>query len=87
MKTQSADTHPDAEKVQVALLRAATIEQRVRLARSLSQTALGLAWQALREANPDASEDELSVKFVAVHYGEELAAGFREHLRRRRLDE
>jgi hypothetical protein len=86
MKTQSADSYPDAEEVQIVLLRAATMEQRVRLARSLSQTALRLAWQALREANRDAGEDELSVKFVAVHYGEELAAGFREHLRRRRLD-
>jgi hypothetical protein len=83
VKTQSEDTHPDAERVQIELLRKATMEQRVRLARSLSQTALGLAWRAIEEANPGASREELVVKFVAVHYGDEWANRLRERFSKR----
>jgi hypothetical protein len=80
MKTQSEDTHPDVERVQIELLRKATVAQRIRLARSLTQTTIRLAWRAIEEANPGASQDEIAVKFVAVHYGQELADRLKHYL-------
>jgi lipoprotein NlpI len=73
MKTQSMDTSIKAEQVQIELLRKASITERVALASSLTQTTFYLAQQAIKEANPDKSEEELKLLFVAIHYGQELA--------------
>jgi len=48
MSTLSPDTHPDAERVQIALLRRADSAAHFRLVRSLSRTAMGLARRAAR---------------------------------------
>ncbi len=80
MKTQSEDTHPAAERVQIELLRKATVAQRFRLVRSLSKTTMQLAWRAIERANPGANEDELMVKFVTIHHGPELGDRVRAHL-------
>jgi hypothetical protein len=84
MKTQSPDTHPDAERVQIELLRQATIAQRFHLVRSLTATTRRLAWRAIREANPEASDQEIDLLFVAVHYGQDLADRLRVYLAQRR---
>jgi hypothetical protein len=84
MKTQSPDTHPDAERVQIELLRRATIAQRFHLVRSLTATTRRLAWQAIREANPGASDQEVDLLFVRVHYGPDLADRLRAFLAQRR---
>jgi hypothetical protein len=73
MKTQSVDTHPKAEAVQIDLLRKATPARRAWLMRSLSQTMLRLSRRTLREMNPDLSEQALNVLFVRHCYGDELA--------------
>ena len=83
MRTQSVDTHPDAERVQIDLLRRATVARRFAVARSLSQTTMQLAWRALRRSRPSADEDELKVAFLALHYGHDLAERFRQYLERR----
>jgi hypothetical protein len=82
---RSADTDPEAERVQLELLRNATTGQRAALARSLSRTTMRLARRAIREVYPDADDDELAVRFVAHFYGPELAEGVRRHLETRRL--
>ncbi len=41
LRARSADTDPEAEGVQLDLLRRATVTRRVRLALSLSQTVIG----------------------------------------------
>ena len=84
MKTQSEDTHPEAERVQIELLRKATPAQRAQLALSLSETTIKLARRAIRRANPGASEEEVGLIFVEVHYGKELADRVRAYLERRR---
>lgn len=84
MKTQSADTHPDAEKVQIDLLRRATVARRSGLAHSLSQTAIQLARRAIQRAHPDADEEEIALTFVALHYDQDLADRLRADLARRR---
>ncbi|MCP4679801.1 MAG: hypothetical protein GY854_30780 [Deltaproteobacteria bacterium] len=84
MSTSHTDTHPTAEKVQIDLLRQASPRRRVALVRSLSRTVIELSRRAIRRANPDASEDEVLLIFVSLHYGEDLAAAVRHDLERRK---
>ena len=80
MPARSADTALDAERVQVALLRAAPVARRLHLALALSATVIGAARRALARARPHASARELDLRFVELHYGAETAAGLRADL-------
>ncbi len=80
MFTQSRDTRPEAELVQIELLRKATTERRLELGLSLSQEALAIARQAIARANPLASEEDQKLLFVEVTYGKELADRVRVYL-------
>lgn len=73
MKTLSPDTHPAAEHVQIEILRAMPIAQRVNLAVSLSRFAVETAQRAIQCAHPGASAAELTTLFTAIHYDQELA--------------
>jgi hypothetical protein len=73
MRTQSRDTHPEVERVQIELLRKAGASRRLELGLVLSQEALELAREGIRQANPGASEKELKLIFIEVNYGKELA--------------
>lgn len=83
MRTQSIDTHPEIEKVQIALLRKATLARRFEIVRSLSQTTIELSRRAIQRANPTFSQREVDLAFVAYHYGEELAERLRRYLEQR----
>jgi hypothetical protein len=78
-----ADTTPDAERVQVDLIRAASPARRLRLAFSLSATVIGAARRALARTRPHASAHELDVLFVELHYGKDLADALRTDLQQR----
>lgn len=78
-----ADTSLDAERVQVALLRAAPVARRLHLALALSATVIGVARRALGRKHPDASARALDLRFVALHYGIDTAEGLRAELDRR----
>ena len=69
MRTQSLDTHPRAEAVQVALLRRASIAKRLFCLRSLSRNVVRLARRALSRTHPELNECEIATLFVANHYG------------------
>jgi hypothetical protein len=86
MKTQSIDTHPQAEAVQIALLRQASMAKRAWLLRSLSQTVIRLSRRAIRKVNPQLTEPELNVLFVRHCYGDELADRLQQYLMRRTSD-
>ncbi|MCP4427304.1 MAG: hypothetical protein GY803_22680 [Chloroflexi bacterium] len=86
MKTQSIDTHPKAEEIQIALLRQATAARRFAIMRSLSQTTIQLSRRAIRRANPSFSQLEVNLAFVAHHYGEELAEQVSQYLKQRRYE-
>ena len=73
----ATDTSAAAEHEQLRLLRAATIGRRARLAFSLTRTTLALARRALRRARPGASERDLRLVFVELHYGSALAGRLR----------
>jgi hypothetical protein len=75
-----SDTHPDAEKVQIELLRKATFAQRWAKMASLTAYAINLSRRAIAEANPGLDQRELDLKFVELSYGRELADRLRTHL-------
>ncbi|HEY7127969.1 MAG TPA: hypothetical protein VH540_28835 [Ktedonobacterales bacterium] len=83
MKTQSPDTSPEAERVQIELLRKATLAQRFALVSSLSYTTRQLALRAVQRAHPEASEEEARLLLIALCYGDELANRLRNSLDRR----
>jgi hypothetical protein len=84
VRSLSADTDPDAEKVQIELLRQAGPTRRAAMALSLSAQVIGLARRAIRRSMPGATEEEVGLRFVELHYGEELAADLRRFLAARR---
>lgn len=84
MFARSTDTDPEAERVQIELLRRASVGQRLRLSFSLSQTVIGLARRAIARSLGDASEEQIGLRFVELHYGPDLAAAVRRYLAERR---
>jgi hypothetical protein len=85
MISQSPDTCPQAEKVQIKLIRESSVSKRVSKVRSLSQTTLYLSRRAIQRTNPFMSKREVDLAFVANHYGENLADSLRLYLERERL--
>jgi hypothetical protein len=81
---RSADTDPDAERVQLDLLRAASPAQRAGLAVALTTNAIAASRRALERGSPDATEEEIDLRFVELNYGPELAAAVATCLRLRR---
>ena len=81
--TSSRDTHPDAEAVQIELLRSASVSRRLALMRALSADVITRSRRAIRRRHPDESELEIRLRFVALHYGDELARRVRDDLARR----
>jgi hypothetical protein len=80
MQARSADTDPEAEEVQMDLLRRAGPARRAQMALALSAQVIGLARRAIRRSHPDANETEVGLRFVELHYGRELAADLRRYL-------
>jgi len=78
-----SDTSPEAEKVRIRLLQEASLQERFALTCSLTATAVSLSRRAIARANPHLTPEEVGIKFVELHYGEQLAAGLREYLKNR----
>jgi hypothetical protein len=85
MITQSPDTTPEAEKIQIDLIREASVPRRMSTVRSLSRTVIYLSRRAIQRARPSLTEREVDIAFVANHYGEELAERLRLYLECRKL--
>ncbi|GHO65109.1 hypothetical protein KSC_040010 [Ktedonobacter sp. SOSP1-52] len=73
MSTQSVDTHPDAERVLIDLIRKAPVERRFRLVQSLTQSTLWANIRSWQERYAGNTEREAAVRFVSFLYGEALA--------------
>ena len=78
-----SDTSPDAEKVQIELLRKSTVAERFAKVRALTARTVGLSKRALARANPDLSPEDLKLRFVELHYGKELAERVRKYVNSR----
>ena len=75
-----SDTHPDAERVQIELLRRKTVSERFALVRSLTAFTIDLSRRAIARANPDLSPDELRLKYIELVYGNDLSQRVRDYL-------
>ncbi len=80
MRTQSSDTSPEAERVQIDLLRKAGEAGRFKMTLELMQDAINQSRQDIRSRYSDASEEELGLLFVEFNYGKELADRVRAYL-------
>ena len=67
------DTHPEADRVQIALLRAATPARSAALALRMSRWVAELSRRAIREANPALDDRETALRQLALDHGEDLA--------------
>ena len=84
MISQSPDTAPQAERVQIELIRESGVSERISRVRSLSQTVMFLSRRAIQRANPSLSEREVDLAFVELHYGKDLAERLRLYTERER---
>jgi hypothetical protein len=75
-----SDTHPDAEKVQIELIRKKTVSERFALVRSITAFTIDLSRRAIAKANPNLSPQELQIKNIELFYGKDLAQRVREYL-------
>ncbi len=78
----SSDTHPDAVRVQLELLRAAGPEKRLKLAVSLSSTAMRLSRASIAYTHHLTDATEIKLEWARAHYGDNLAQRVRAWLNR-----
>ena len=81
MRTQSLDTHPEIEKKLISLIQNLSVAKRISKVRSLSECTIKLSRRAIMRANPGLDKTELKLKFLSYHYGDKLAALFRNYLK------
>jgi hypothetical protein len=74
MAPKLSDTSPEAERVQIKLLRVLPDWRKFRLLNDLIMTGRRLALAGLRERFPEASPDELRRRLATIVLGPELAA-------------
>ena len=74
------DTHPDAEAVQIELLRRTSVSRRVAMVCSMTRLAVSSSRRACRRAHPELTERELDLLFVELNYGSDLAQRLRRRL-------
>ena len=80
MITQSYDTHLETEKVQISLLKKASVSKRLSKVRSLSQSVIRLSRRAISRANPSFNQSEVDIAFLKFHYGHELSKSVKKYL-------
>jgi len=78
-----SDTSPEAEKVQIELLRKMSIAQRISRVRDWTRMVVHLSRQGLARANPGVDNQELDILWVEHHYGRDLATKLREYVQAR----
>lgn len=74
------DTDPRADRVQLELLRKASVAARGRLCLSLSHTVIAASRRALREQMPNASERDVLLRWVSLTYGADLGERVRKRI-------
>ncbi len=84
MRTQSEDTNPEMERIQIDLLRKASPAKLFGLVRSMSQAMIQASRRNIRKLHPDASEEELTLIFVELYYGKKVANLVRSQIEKRR---
>ncbi len=83
MKTQSIDTHPQIEQIQISLLKKQSIAKKFAQVCSLTQTTIQLSKRAIARANQNLDDKQINLLFITYQYGEDIAARVDEYLNRR----
>jgi hypothetical protein len=73
LKTQSADTDPVIERMQISGLRRLTPGQRFQMANSLTRTVFALSWDNFRRKHAELDENEACFLWVRLLYGDDMA--------------
>lgn len=84
MKTQSQDTSPEVERVQIELIRKMSPARKIALVRSMSRTIIQASRENIRSLHPHLSEEELNLLFIELYYSKELADCVRIDIERRK---
>jgi hypothetical protein len=79
-----SDTSVEAAQVQYDLMGRAGPVRRFEMCREMTAGAIALSRRALARARPELSAIELSIEWIAIQYGTELADRVRRRLRARR---
>jgi hypothetical protein len=79
-----SDTDPNAEKVQLDLIRRMSVAQRLARARDWTRMVVHLSREGLAKANPGLGREEIDLLWVENQYGRELAGKLRDYLEKRR---
>lgn len=74
MSTLFPDTRPEAERVQIELLRQAPPWRKLHMVGQMNQTVCTLALSGLRQRHPQATLEELRRRLADLLLGPELAA-------------
>ncbi len=74
MSTLSRDTAPEAERIQIELLRQMPPWRKMELINQLTQMSYTLALSGLRHRHPEAGDEELHRRLADQILGSELAA-------------
>jgi hypothetical protein len=74
MKESTFDTSRQAEKIQIDLLRKASVASRLQLVNSLVQTTRWLSWQAICERHSGETERYCLERFFTLLYNDESLA-------------
>ena len=73
MRTQSVDTHPEAERIMIEPIRSSPMSKRFRVVQSLTQSAFWAAVHTWQGHHHEASEHEAAVHVLSSSYGPGLA--------------
>lgn len=73
MKTQSIDTHPEIEKIQISILKKESIAKKFSHVRSLSETTIRLAKRGIARTNKNLNEKQINLLFINYMYGKDMA--------------
>lgn len=74
MISSLSDTHPDAERVLVELMRQAPVWRRLEIVAQMNETVRLLILSGLRQRHPEATAEELRRRMADILLGPDLAA-------------
>ena len=83
MKSQSVDTHPQIEQIQISLLKKQSIAKKFAQVCSLSQTTIHLSKRAIARVNQNLDDKQINLLFITYQYGKDLADRVDKYLSRK----
>ena len=87
MKTPHTDTHPNAERLHMEMIRKAPLSRRLQMVASLVKTTYQLSWMGLCERYPNETGEVRMERFIFYLYGDKsLAERVMSHLSLRKTE-